>query len=83
MSKLIPLRNKAKEAIAYAIVDDEDFDQMMRFRWHLTSEGYAESCQYQGKGHRNRLVRMHRMILNVPSGIQVDHRNRLHRRAAR
>ncbi len=52
----------------YAIVDDEDFDMVSQNKWHF-SYGYAKS-KISGK-----TVYMHRVILDAPKGMEVDHIN--------
>lgn len=50
----------------FAIVDDADFDVLSETRWHFTTVGYAAN---RGKGL------MHRLLMNPPPGMQVDHIN--------
>jgi hypothetical protein len=64
MAKKVPLANGQ-----FAIVDDEDFELVSRFKWHLLKMhnkpiGYAVSN-----------VRMHRLIIDVPHDMYVDHIN--------
>lgn len=64
MAKKVPLGNGQ-----FAIVDDEDFELVSRFKWHSLKihnkpTGYAVSN-----------VRMHRLIIDVPSDMYVDHIN--------
>lgn len=61
-----------------AIVDDEDYDRVVKIRWHvltgrINSPTYASSSQKINGKWKN--VSLHRYILNAPIGIQVDHRN--------
>ena len=56
----------------YAIVDTEDYAFLMRWKWHAsqgTSTWYAERME---KGTK---LKMHRAIMNVPKGMDIDHRN--------
>jgi hypothetical protein len=55
----IPLRNKEKIIIEYALVDAEDFDKVNKYKWHL-SNGYA-----QGEIKKNK-IKLHHFILKKP-----------------
>ena len=55
-----------------ALVDDEDYERVSKFKWHCTSEGYAATTLPRLNGHR-KTVWMHRYIMNAPDGIEVDH----------
>lgn len=61
----IPLKNKFKEIIAYAIVDKNDFEQLNKYKWCMCS-GYAFT-QLLGK--------MHRHLLSANVGSTIDHIN--------
>lgn len=71
--KSIPLTQGAT-----ALVDDEDYPMVAQHKWHLLSG----ACQYARmniprlpeKKH-NRGLLMHRLILDPPTGISVDHIN--------
>lgn len=62
--KTIPL-TKGK----FAMVDDWNYDWLMQRHWHLAANRYA--ARRDGK----KITYMHRLILNVPDGIDVDHIN--------
>lgn len=49
----------------FAIVDDEDYPRLSDWAWHLGHGGYAVRA---GK-------MMHRVIMNAPKGMVVDHGN--------
>jgi len=52
-----------------ALIDDRDYDVVSQYRWYVHSTG----CAY-GKALRNRIpVRMHRLIMNPPSDMFIDH----------
>jgi hypothetical protein len=62
-----------------AIVDDEDYDLVSQFKW------FAKRWKYGWSAARNlprtmhgprKTQRMHRLILMVPEGFVVDHRDR-------
>lgn len=53
-----------------AIVDDEDFEELSKYKWHYTKVGYAA-----GRCESNNLVYMHRVIMLTPKGLYTDHVN--------
>jgi len=67
----IPIHGKSKDrkstiVIAYAQIDDEDYDKVKQYRWYLTVCGYVATSK----------IRMHRLILGLPPSIpKVDHIN--------
>lgn len=63
MTKKIPLLRGG-----FAIVDDEDFDSLSKFTWHLATNGYAAKD--------GGMVLMHRLIMGVGKGQRIDHANR-------
>lgn len=59
-----------------AIVDDEDFEWLNQWKWHVVSRSAMYAARSMWKGNRKKLnVRMHRMILSVKNGMIVDHIN--------
>jgi hypothetical protein len=76
MTKLIPIYCKG-EIVAHTVVDDADFDLLSQWRWRINHNGYAVRSERQ---HGTCVTfRMHRIIINAPIDLQVDHtdRNRL------
>lgn len=62
-----------------ALVDDDDFDELSRYKWHKHGGGYAQRLVYTyiSKGKYNkRSVLMHRHIMEPVDGLVVDHINR-------
>jgi len=57
----------------YTIVDAEDFDRLCAYRWNYHEGGYAYRLVV-ANGARHSL-RMHRAILGVKEGVEVDHIN--------
>lgn len=57
---------------AIALVDDSDYDELSKFQWHISDDGYASRT-----GPRPQLLkyRMHRVIMGCVHGDkkQVDH----------
>ncbi len=60
----------------FAIVDDEDFDSLNRFKWYCSDTGYAQRDGQMKDGIRGNRIHMHRAILKVKSKVWVDHKNR-------
>lgn len=52
-----------------AKVDDDDYKKYNHLRWHLSDTGYAVR-RYNGETYR-----LHRLIMNCPEGMVVDHLN--------
>jgi hypothetical protein len=75
MTKLIPLSQLGKHRGKYfAIVDDEDFDRLSQYLWHIstsTKTMYAKAITEVNEKE----VYMHREIIGNPNGPQVDHVN--------
>lgn len=63
-----------------ALVDDEDFDRLSRFKWFASryhNQWYAMRNAGVAEMRRVRKIRMHREVLGLPNGdvVEVDHRN--------
>jgi len=63
-----------------ALVDDEDFDQVSKYRWYCGLDrwrAYAISGFgfYVNNTRKRITVRMHRLIMNAGRGQEVDHIN--------
>jgi hypothetical protein len=65
----IPLRNKKGIIVEFALVDEDDFEKVNKYKWHL-GNGYA-----QGKiGNKN--ILLHHFVFKKPDGKNViDHSN--------
>lgn len=63
----------------FAIIDDEDFLWLDQYRWHADAGGnrkifYARANGINESGKRCK-IHMHRLIMNCPRGMFVDHLN--------
>lgn len=62
-----------------AKVDDADFEFLNQWKWYFIKDGYAVRSDYSNvyisiNGHRSpRQVKMHRLIMGEPEGLEVDH----------
>lgn len=61
-----------------AIVDDEDYEMLMKYKWHYSEygdgKGYAKTNNRNKKGEPA-LLRMHRLVMKAKSTQKVDHIN--------
>jgi hypothetical protein len=57
----------------FTIVDDEDYDELNKLKWHRSDTGYAVR-RYKVNGIKT-TFRMHRIIINAPKEKEVDHIN--------
>lgn len=70
------MRQIALKCGATALVDEADFERISAHRWYLDTKGYA-ICNIRG-----RMIRMHRMVMNLGYGSAearrpvVDHINK-------
>lgn len=56
-----------------AIIDDDDFDEISKFKWTMHSEGYAYRMIYYPD--HQKCVLLHRLIMKAVKGQEVDHLN--------
>ena len=61
----------------YAIVDDEDYERLIIFKWHtLKSRGKLYAVKQNSKiNNLQKRILMHRDIITVPKDMQLDHIN--------
>lgn len=67
--KEIPVYKK-NQIVAFAIVDDTDFEKLSSYKWTLQSRGYVKT--WDG----DKAVYMHRLILDCVHGEEIDHINK-------
>ena len=61
------------------VVDRADYEWLSQFKWHArisTNKKNFYAARWEFTGSRRRLVLMHRLILDAPAEMQVDHRDR-------
>lgn len=61
----------------FALVDDEDYDRLMAMGSWMYHRGYAIKSKRIKKNGKwtSDAVRMHRLIIEIPEGFEVDHIN--------
>lgn len=67
--KLIPLTKGQ-----FAIIDIEDYDQLMQCKWYV-KDSKVDTSLYAVRKPDFGIVRMHRVIMDAPKGMEVDHIN--------
>ena len=82
--KQIPLsikhgnQREGKEPV-FAIVDDEDYDYLIQFNWSVAKSYrtlfYAMRGTWDKITHKKSCIQMHRLIMNCPQGMVIDHIN--------
>lgn len=62
----------------FALVDDEDYDFLMQWKWHINKGGYAVRIKHLKKTNNyceRKAFYMHREIMKTPDGLYTDHIN--------
>lgn len=60
----------------YALVDKEDYDYLIQWKWYCSAGGYAVRDQHitvSKNKYRKKCIYMHRVILGIPKGMDTDH----------
>jgi hypothetical protein len=65
---------KRKDLDIFAIVDKSDYDELTRYRWYATPNGYVYRNR-DASGVKTGSVYMHRQIMKPASRLEVDHVN--------
>ena len=62
----------------FTIVDDEDFEYLSKWKWHALKNPFDyRVCRLDRKedGEWGKMVLLHRIVINAPKGVEVDHIN--------
>lgn len=60
----------------FALVDDVDFDYLNQWKWFCEASHHAARDQHigmDGKKEIKKRIKMHRLIMNPPANMEVDH----------
>jgi len=63
--------NQGKEVL----IDDEDFDRVNLYRWSVQKRKNGFRAMRKPKPGEDQNIYLHRYILNVPRGLEIDHIN--------
>jgi len=56
----------------FAQVDDEDYEYLNQWKWHAYK---SRNTYYAIRTENRSQIRMHRVIMNTPSNLEVDHKD--------
>lgn len=60
-----------------ALIDDADLEWLSQWKWSVTVvRGIPYARRNEQKGGNQKSIRMARLIMDAPKGVQVDHRNK-------
>lgn len=59
----------------HALVDDDLFEYLNQWKWHVSTNGYAVHTTSRKIG-KQKVIFMHRLISKTPNGFDTDHINR-------
>ena len=59
-----------------ALIDNEDYELVSQYKWfaHKFKDKFYADANLK-KGNKYKTIRMHRVIMNAPEGMEVDHIN--------
>jgi hypothetical protein len=66
----IPLRNKKRVIVNFALVDEDDFERVSKYKWYLSTDGYGLGTV------EKKTIRLHHFVFKNPENRHViDHIN--------
>lgn len=72
--KIIPLHGKRGNG-KNALVSDEDYESLIKYRWTLDSYGYALRSAHKDLG-KGKTISMHRQVFGSTDAFRIDHIDR-------
>ena len=72
---VIPIKSKI-HGLKHFFIDGEDFDLIKDYTWHITKNNYVQTNIKSNKSEKRYVhYGIHRLIMNCPDGMVVDHIN--------
>jgi ribosomal protein S17E len=68
--KLIPLTQGQ-----FSMIDDEDYKEVIKYNWHAQKGHSGYYANSWSKTIKNKKVHMHRLVMNPPENMMIDHVN--------
>jgi hypothetical protein len=61
----------------FALIDDEDYDFLNQFKWmaQKSNNNYYATRAIRIAKNKQKIVKMHRIIMNTPDNLEVDHKD--------
>jgi hypothetical protein len=56
-----------------ALVDDEDFEELNKFKWYASVKKKTSYAQRAKAGQNQKKLFLHRVLIDAPQGFEVDH----------
>lgn len=73
---LMPLYNRKRMIVCHTVIDESDWDWLNQYRWSLyVSHSQPNKPPYVIAWVGGKRAKLHRIILNPPDDLQVDHIN--------
>jgi hypothetical protein len=64
----VPVYHRFRGLVAHALIDDEDQELVMPYRWCLDVHGYVVTYLPETFAHPKYQLRLHRLLLELPYG---------------
>ncbi len=59
------------------LVNDKDYDYLIKWKWYAKKSTYSfYAARNEYKNGKQITIRMHRVIMNTPLGMETDHKDR-------
>lgn len=70
------LRISSRTKEAYTLVDDDDYNRLLTYRWWINPQGYVWTRDYTNGWRNPKNILLHRLLMSAPRNLTVDHIDR-------